>query len=133
MRLALFLIHAEATGDVQWGGYLKAAEAAAFKPAILWSDDDLALLQGTQVFGTAMQYRHASASPHLHCGDAVTLSHMWLHALRGRACMRCTFLTVPAQPCDVAHACSFAADMLRAWVFIYRMIRHNSDVLCGRK
>eukprot|EP00892_Ulva_mutabilis_P002294 jgi/Ulvmu1/12065/UM083_0078.1 len=64
MRLALFLIHAEATGDAQWGTYLRDAESAPFKPAILWSEEDLALLEGTQVYSTAMQYRQYFESQH---------------------------------------------------------------------
>lgn len=57
MHLALYLIQAEATDDPVWGQYLNDFERCPFKPVILWSDDSLQELQGTQVLDTALQYR----------------------------------------------------------------------------
>jgi hypothetical protein len=62
-QLALFLIHAELTGDAQWGGYLRMAERATSKPATLWKEQELEELRGTQVFNTVLQYRCVRFAP----------------------------------------------------------------------
>ena len=59
VRLALFLIQAEASNDAVWGSYLEDFAATSPKPVTLWSQEGLNELQGTQVLETAMQYKCA--------------------------------------------------------------------------
>jgi hypothetical protein len=62
VQLALFLIHAAETNDPEWGTYLQEAQRQQPLPVVLWSDEQLNELQGTQVSETAMQYRCAPAA-----------------------------------------------------------------------
>ena len=57
VQLALFLIHAEANNDSVWASYLADFAGSQAKPVLLWSDEGLQELQGTQVLETALQYR----------------------------------------------------------------------------
>jgi hypothetical protein len=60
VQLALFLLKAQESGDPDWGGYLEEAQQKEPRPVLLWSEELLQELQGTQVSETVMQYRCAS-------------------------------------------------------------------------
>lgn len=59
MQLALFLVHAAETNDPEWGAYLDEAQELGQLPPVVWGEEELQELQGTQVAETVMQYRCA--------------------------------------------------------------------------
>jgi hypothetical protein len=58
MKLSIFLIQASIRKDEIWGSLLSEVDASKVKPIVLWSDEDLYALRGTQVYETAVQYRY---------------------------------------------------------------------------
>jgi hypothetical protein len=54
----LYLIYAESSGSSDWGSYLAEAQQADKKPAVLWTEQELTNLQGTQVLDSVLQYRY---------------------------------------------------------------------------
>lgn len=57
VQLAVFLLHAADAGDPEWGAYLDEAQKSQQLPPVLWSEEVIQELKGTQVAETVMQYR----------------------------------------------------------------------------
>ena len=56
LQLALFLLHERSQPASEWAAYLQSLPASPGSP-VVWSDEELAELQGTQLLGLVQGYR----------------------------------------------------------------------------